>query len=863
MAIRINVGGNDSITATPTSNNTPTTTVYEDREGGGGLKINVGASQQIRSVPLQDTTRPIIAQGEKKPIIVPDSVVLGLDTIGDYVATIDAGEGIELSPELNGESANIVICHANTSSEISTNNDILTFTQNIDIDKFGHITEFDNISLDANNFVSDGSLITARDIVFGNTSVTIGDSTDRIEGLGYFSVGNFQFANNFIFSDSDINIVLDGANNTLNLTNHRISNVASPFELSDAMNLDFFNTNLDIATANTINYVDNQIANTIFYIDEAIANSDTSTVSYVDEQIANTVFYVDTQTANTISYVDSQTSNTISYVDDQITNTVDYVDSIQFDMLNRLVALAATTQNIGPFSNDAFVLTPGSILVIDGVSLWQIGDGLLVKNQTNASQNGRYELTQSGSSSINWIFTRSKFNNENDEIAGQSVFVTDGNVNGKTGWVATVDNSETFAINVNDIDYVQFQGVGTFTAGRGLTLTNTEFNVDYNQTLEQINSLSDSLIISSNVLNVNGSGALIIPVGTNLERPTPESGMIRYNTDDNRFEAYDGSFWNGLGGVTDADQNTFIRAETLAGADNNQLEFFTNGTKRMELSADGDLLFGVNLNQFTVDYDTGIVNVNGDLVLNGVLTSTSGDLILSPSNNVLSVSNSVITDVLDPMQDSHAVNKNYLENIFSRSLDVVEGANTYSLSLLSGDPRLILDTTLNADFANNSLTIGLSDIGVTPGIYGNDGYIPRIQVTKEGLINFATEIPLELTANAIPDFTETTRDIVGEMFRFNTEEGVQIIHDDFGNIFNVYANNFDIVLDGDITGSGFVNRLTNTVIDTTIAGGYISNITSGTGIDVTGTQGPNSTFNISHSDTSSIVNTNNAGGRVL
>lgn len=42
-----------------------------------------------------------------------------------------------------------------------------------------------------------------------------------------------------------------------------------------------------------------------------------------------------------------------------------------------------------------------------------------------------------------------------------------------------------------------------------------------------------------------GTGGVIMPVGTTAERPTPpQTGMLRFNTDDARFENYNGEEWN-------------------------------------------------------------------------------------------------------------------------------------------------------------------------------------------------------------------------------------------------------------------------------------------------------------------------------
>jgi hypothetical protein len=46
----------------------------------------------------------------------------------------------------------------------------------------------------------------------------------------------------------------------------------------------------------------------------------------------------------------------------------------------------------------------------------------------------------------------------------------------------------------------------------------------------------------------DGTGALKIPVGTTAQRPTAADGKIRFNSDTDRFEGYDGTEWGQLGG---------------------------------------------------------------------------------------------------------------------------------------------------------------------------------------------------------------------------------------------------------------------------------------------------------------------------
>ena len=59
-------------------------------------------------------------------------------------------------------------------------------------------------------------------------------------------------------------------------------------------------------------------------------------------------------------------------------------------------------------------------------------------------------------------------------------------------------------------------------------------------------------------LDISSTNAIKIPVGTTAQRPTAANGMIRLNTTTNQFEGYQNSNWQGLGGVIDVDQDTYV-----------------------------------------------------------------------------------------------------------------------------------------------------------------------------------------------------------------------------------------------------------------------------------------------------------------
>ena len=170
----------------------------------------------------------------------------------------------------------------------------------------------------------------------------------------------------------------------------------------------------------------------------------------------------------------------------------------------------------------------------------------------------------------------------------------------------------TFGGNVQIDGTLTVDGIATLKAGASGTIAvgdnandNVVFNADINSNFVpdtngtySLGSLTQNwntaflrtLDSSTDIITVDINGALILPVGTILERPAAASqGMIRYNSEDTTFEGYDGTAWGSLGGVKDVDQDTYISAETAPGDDNDELDFYTGGVERMSIGATGQI----------------------------------------------------------------------------------------------------------------------------------------------------------------------------------------------------------------------------------------------------------------------------------
>jgi hypothetical protein len=173
--------------------------------------------------------------------------------------------------------------------------------------------------------------------------------------------------------------------------------------------------------------------------------------------------------------------------------TKQYVDEVAQGLKAAPAVEVATTANLtATYSNGTAgvgaTLTStsnGAFPTIDGVTVSSTAtgqNGVLVKNQSTAAHNGRYNLTQVGNGSTPWILTRCGVCDQASEIPGSYVFVKGGTTQASTGWVAYVVNPSTYVVGTDSITYFQFSGAGTYTAGTGLTLTGSAFSVNAAQT---------------------------------------------------------------------------------------------------------------------------------------------------------------------------------------------------------------------------------------------------------------------------------------------------------------------------------------------------------------------------------------------
>ena len=161
-------------------------------------------------------------------------------------------------------------------------------------------------------------------------------------------------------------------------------------------------------------------------------------------------------------------------------------------------------------------------------------------------------------------------------------------------------------------------------------------------------SFKDSTITSTGDLTlapgngnveINGTGSIKLPVGTTAQRPTAVAGKVRYNSDTNSFEGYNGTNWIVLNGVQDLDGDTNVTAELTPGANDNTIRFNIAGSTVADLTS-----ARFNVPKVTVD----------DIIIDGnTITTASGntDIVLDANgtgsvvfDNALAFRNQTVTN---------------------------------------------------------------------------------------------------------------------------------------------------------------------------------------------------------------------------
>jgi len=402
---------------------------------------------------------------------------------------------------------------------------------------------------------------------------------------------------------------------------------------------------------------------------------------------------------------------TKKYVDD-VAQGLNIHDSVQAATPTTLATITSgtITYNNGASGVGANLVTTGSFNLIDGVNVQTSGTRILVKNEANAVHNGIYTW-----SNATVIIRATDYNSVPEVEAGDFVFVTGGTLYDNTGWVQT---STVTAIGTagNNIEFTQFSGAGTYTAGTGLTLTGSVFSISNTSVTSGSYGNGDTVA----TFTVNGQGQLTAAANTviaanaaNLTGTTLATGIVT-------------SSLTSVGTLTGLTSNGIVN---FANTSNVTLGAVANlhisgGTNAYVLSTDG----AGTLSWVAQSAGAGVSNIsNGNSNVN--IPSANGNVTISVAGtaNVVNVtgSNVFVTANIIPTANitydlgtsTNRFRDLYLSGNTIKLGDSNISSNTTTVTILNGSGgQLIIggNSTVNtADLSTNSIANGNSNVIVT------------------------------------------------------------------------------------------------------------------------------------------------------
>ena len=160
-----------------------------------------------------------------------------------------------------------------------------------------------------------------------------------------------------------------------------------------------------------------------------------------------------------------------------------------------------------------------------------------------------------------------------------------------------------------------------------------------------IASTSGDIVLDSfsGTVRINATGAFNLPTGDTANRPTPQLGMIRYNTDSDLFEGYNGN-WIALNGVYDLDLNTYITAELTPGANDNIIRFYADNALVADLDQTRFRADRIEVDNIAIDGNQiSTITTDTNLILAGAGTGgvTIDNFLIKGSTITNTVSNSI------------------------------------------------------------------------------------------------------------------------------------------------------------------------------------------------------------------------------
>ena len=400
-------------------------------------------------------------------------------------------------------------------------------------------------SIDSEHYV-DGSIDTAHiadsQITVAKMAANSVDSDQYVDGsIDTIHIADSQITNAKMAANSvDSDQYVDGSIDTVHIGDSQVTTAKiADSNITSAKILDGTIVNADINASAAIDATkihDGTISNTEFgYLNNVSSNIQTQ----LDAKLVKANNLSDLTSASTartnlgLGTIATQNANNVSISGGSVTGlgdpavsseaaTKNYVDQAVAGLRTRIIAEAATTANINLTTD----LENGDTL--DGVTL-VTGDRVLVKDQTDATENGLYIVVASGAAS------RDPEHDTIAELSGGMVVVNQGTANDNKIFLCTTDSDATIGISNITYTIITPANVGTVTSVAVADAGSSEFTVANSPitssgtiTLE-VNAIDNSKITglgTAATLNVGTSANNVVQLNGSAQLPAVDGSQL-------------------------------------------------------------------------------------------------------------------------------------------------------------------------------------------------------------------------------------------------------------------------------------------------------------------------------------------------
>ncbi|OUV76766.1 MAG: hypothetical protein CBC91_05915 [Rickettsiales bacterium TMED131] len=288
--------------------------------------------------------------------------------------------------------------------------------------------------------------------------------------------------------------------------------------------------------------------------------------------------------------------------------------------LNNTVDINGTVTHVGNTIQTGNFTQTGTTDITGGLTVTGDADfeGISISGNTISGTQSNADLEIKTSGSGNVVFPNNNLQVTNNFEVGDTLTVGNLTASGTiqaqaftTGDILIDDNFITTTLSNSNLELR--------TAGTGAVIID-----DFDINGSTITTTGGNLTVSPDTgyTIFTGTGAINIPVGTTLQRPSGvAAGKIRYNQDLNRYEGYNGTNWIILQGVEDLDGDTRVTAELVEGQNDNKIRFYTQDTVRANIDANRFYADRFEVDDVQIEQNTiSTLTTDQDLVLSAAGT---------------------------------------------------------------------------------------------------------------------------------------------------------------------------------------------------------------------------------------------------